>query len=121
MPRAPRYANYDGKFDRAEDQAWVADVLTLDSTKRPDRWRFRGKCTRCDHDLDIVLEVRAGQARPAVAAPPEALSTYVRRPKERTVDETVACNCTEKHEERAKEEKGCGIYGKVSLQLERAQ
>ena len=120
MPRAPRYANYDGKFDQAEDQAWVADVLTLNLTKRPDRWRFRGKCSRCDHEIDIALEVRSGQARPGAAAPPGALSTYVRRPKERTVEETVACNCKEAHGDRPKEEKGCGIYGKVSLQLERA-
>lgn len=120
MPPSPRYANYDGKFDPAEDQAWIGDVLALPSTKKPDRWRFRGKCSRCGHDIDIVLEIRSGQARPAVAAPPEALSTYVRRPSQRTVAETVSCNCTEPHENREKEEKGCGIYGSVSLQLQRA-
>ncbi|MEK6274336.1 MAG: hypothetical protein AABM30_03270 [Actinomycetota bacterium] len=120
MARAPRYANYDGKFDPAEDQTWVADVMTLPSTKNPDRWRFRGKCSRCDHDIDIVLEIRSGQARPAVTAPPEALRSYVRRPTERTIEETIYCNCTEAHDKRETTDKGCGIYGDVSLRLQRA-
>jgi hypothetical protein len=121
VPRAPRYANYQGEFDPVEDQAWVADVLALPASRNPNRWRFRGKCSRCDHDIDIVLEIRSGQARPAVTAPPEALSTYVRRPAKRTLAETIYCNCTEPHDQREKGEKGCGIYGNLTLHLQMGQ
>ena len=118
MP-AERYRGYDGKYSRVGDQLWVADVLRFPPGSTPDGRRYRGLCPRCDHQLDIVVELKSGETRPSVAAPPTAESSALApRPRQRKIPETIFCNCTAKHEEREKDDRGCGIFGDVTIHLE---
>jgi hypothetical protein len=113
-----RYRGYDGKYRRVADQLWVADVLRFPPGSTAHGRRYRGRCPRCGHALDIVVELRSGVIRPSIAAPPTAESSALaRQPAERSLTETIFCNCTEEHEEREKEDKGCGIFGDVAIHL----
>lgn len=105
-----RYAGYDDKYSDDADQVWVADVLSLTRTETPSYWRFKGKCPRCKHDLDVVLEVPS-------QVPVDALRVEFETARRRTVRQLIACNCDEAHEGRKETDAGCGIYGDAEIDL----